>query len=214
MLEQYCKFIETHPDAGQIGPSYFLENTIDNSCSVKDNSKENTISNSAGINTDNTKRTNAHKVEHLITSGAMTSMQAYHDVGGFKDELFIDLVDVDFSLRLADKGYELWQLDRVKMLHRLGDARKGLMLKGKLRFVYVEHSPVRWYYMVRNTLYINEWHHERHGKFCREYLRKRIWKNVLKMLLFGEQKALKRVMVLKGIRDWRHKVTGPVEAGK
>ena len=169
MLEKYLDFMASHPAAGQIGPLY------------------------SGM-----KQKEDSKVDHVITSGAMTSAKAFSEVGGFRDELFIDMVDIDFSYRLRDAGFEVWRTSGVMMEHNLGDGRKGLLIKGKLRLVYIEHSPVRWYYMTRNALAV-----------CpHTYISRKLFKNILKMLLFGEEKLLKIRYILRGIKDFRRGVFG------
>lgn len=88
--------------------------------------------------------------EHLISSGTFTSMAIFNEVGGFREDLFVDYVDVEWCLRLAKKGYRLWGICAAMMEHDLGE--DPIALFGRLFFT---HSPLRHYYLIRNgiTLY-------------------------------------------------------------
>lgn len=144
--------------------------------------------------------TGLREVDHVITSGALTSVEAWKSAGGFREDLFIDMVDIDFSHRLRKAGYRVVQMQDVIMDHHLGDSRSGIMILGKLRLVYVEHSPVRWYYIVRNSILVCD----------RKFRLKRVWKNVLKMIVFGKERGTKLRMVARGIRDGIMKRTGRI----
>lgn len=138
-------------------------------------------------------RGEAEDVEHVITSGSLTSLEAYEAAGGFREDLFIDMVDVDFSIRVRAAGYRVVRLNTVVMEHHLGEAIRGIRLFGKDRLCYADHSPVRWYYITRNTLEI------RH-RF--------IWKPVLRMLLSGTGRRERLRYVLRGVRDYRDRSFG------
>lgn len=88
-------------------------------------------------------------VRFLITSGNLLTVSALEQVGGFDDNLFIDSVDFDISLRLRMAGYSLAIVNKAKMEHYIGD--RNIDDKGKEIF---EHSIIRHYYIARNHYYI------------------------------------------------------------
>ncbi|CEJ96029.1 dTDP-rhamnosyl transferase RfbF (EC 2.-.-.-) [Caballeronia glathei] len=94
----------------------------------------------------------AMPVDFLISSGTMTRLDVFRDVGGMNEGLFIDHVDTDWCLRAAALGYRLYGACDAHLTHSLGDDIVPVWL-GRWREVFV-HSPVRDYYVCRNTVLI------------------------------------------------------------
>lgn len=90
--------------------------------------------------------------EWCIASGSMINIQAWKDVGGFDERMFIDLVDTDFCLRLRRAGYKNIQLTSVVLNHNLGNPITKRILFAN--FSTTNHSAFRKYYRVRNNIYI------------------------------------------------------------
>lgn len=93
------------------------------------------------------------RIDEAITSGSLISMEAFDNVGGFKEELFIDGVDFEFCWNLKKHGYSIYQLNSVVMQHQLGET-KEYKFWGKHLFYVTNHNFIRRYYMTRNSLYI------------------------------------------------------------
>lgn len=134
----------------------------------------------------------------VITSGSLLSLEAARIAGSFRDEFFIDCVDLEYCLRLRSMGFEVVETLEPLMQHSIGrPTRHRLAWKGALTS---NHTPWRWYYMTRNNLVL-----------LREYL----WKDpawvferteeqirwVLFMLLFEESKLLKLKYMALGFYD-------------
>lgn len=85
-----------------------------------------------------------------MTSGNLINLDAYQDVGPFDDRLFIDVVDHDFNLRLKASGYRIIELTNLPLIHRLGTQKKIPLT----RVTFVSHSPIRNYYLIRNSLLV------------------------------------------------------------
>lgn len=98
------------------------------------------------------KKTGYEEKEWLITSGCLINLDVFLIAGYFDENLFIDFVDTDFSIRVKAVGYKLIQFSSPIMRHELGYSRKI----GFYRFY--SHSPIRNYYIVRNKLYIERKH--------------------------------------------------------
>jgi rhamnosyltransferase len=62
-----------------------------------------------------------------------------------KENLFIDHVDTDWSIRVKQAGFTLWGLGKELMAHNLG----GCSISVLGRKVPL-HKPLRYYYIVRN----------------------------------------------------------------
>lgn len=86
----------------------------------------------------------------LISSGTLISIPKLLQVGGMRSNYFIDHVDTEWCLRARDKGYTLIGVLSASMEHSLGDKVKRVWLF-YLRSV-AHHSPLRDYYMYRNTI--------------------------------------------------------------
>lgn len=83
----------------------------------------------------------------LISSGSLINLATWVKIGPFADELFIDLVDVEWCQRAISMGYEVIGALTVKMDHQLGD--DVMELPGGLVSI---HSPLRCYYQIRNAI--------------------------------------------------------------
>ena len=86
----------------------------------------------------------------LVASGCLIDLGALPAIGGMREDLFIDHVDLEWGLRARRAGWRLLVLPQLRLAHRLGDRLVRLPLPGG-RPVHV-HGPVRNYYLARNTL--------------------------------------------------------------
>lgn len=89
-------------------------------------------------------------VTFLISSGSLIPMKALLDFGGMRSNYFIDHVDTEWCFRARLKGYKLLGTHDAIMQHSLGDKVKRIWLFHMRNVAY--HSPLRDYYMFRNTL--------------------------------------------------------------
>lgn len=90
-------------------------------------------------------------VKYAITSGNLIRVDAVRDVGFFDEELFIDGVDFDFSLRMRASGKSIHRIGDAILYHQLGNRHN---FSGPLARFYTAHSPLRRYYMYRNFTYL------------------------------------------------------------
>ncbi|WP_410506448.1 hypothetical protein [Marinomonas sp. GJ51-6] len=92
---------------------------------------------------------NEQKAAMLISSGMLTDVKTLKQVGEYDESLFIDYVDTDWCLKAQVKGFELYVMPNIKMIHSIGV--KSLKLLGHNLTV---HPPLRRYYMMRNSLFM------------------------------------------------------------
>lgn len=140
------------------------------------------------------------KVLYVMTSGNLLNLQVYQAVGGFREELFIDFVDVEYCLRLNQSGYSVLQVPGTHLDHRVGD----LVDIGFFRLLFrvTSHSPVRMYYKTRNRLLVTDLYRKRFPvlwwrdklRFCLELCR---------LILFEPDKRAKVAMLMRGWLDYR-----------
>lgn len=132
-------------------------------------------------------------IDACITSASMLRISAWKAIGGFWDELFIDMVDFDLCWSLQKYGYRVVRVNSQTLYHEIGHSRKVKFL-GKDNVVF-NHSPFRCYYITRNTIAVGK----KHGRS------KKCWRMVLKRALlincFESDKLKKDKMIIKGIRD-------------
>lgn len=89
------------------------------------------------------------KASCLISSGSLIPIAVLEEVGGMNEDLFVDYIDIDWSYRAVSKGYELYAIPKAIMNHRIGDKRISILGR-KISF----HSPLRRYYLSRNSIYM------------------------------------------------------------
>jgi rhamnosyltransferase len=91
------------------------------------------------------------EVDHLITSGLLVPLSGYQVVGAPRADLFIDYVDIEWSLRARKNGLKLFAVGKARLKHSIGDSFKQFM--GKQVPI---HSPLRHYYLMRNGVYLQK----------------------------------------------------------
>lgn len=143
-----------------------------------------------------------HKVTRIIASGNLININAWDKVGGFDNDLFIDQVDFDFDYKLQLAGYELWQIDSLKLKHDVGKMPTHVYYTKLLSKLFnlkhiTEHSEMRQYYIYRNSLMI--------GKRYPEFVKKRsLAQFTLRMILLSlsYEKPFKKIKAaLRGIAE-------------
>ncbi|MGH8050051.1 MAG: glycosyltransferase family 2 protein [Arenimonas sp.] len=86
----------------------------------------------------------------LITAGTLVPLQASTHMGGFRDDYFIDSVDHEFCLRARAHGFRILISRKPVMSQHIGTKMEVAAWWSK--FASFNHSPVRKYYIARNTL--------------------------------------------------------------
>lgn len=102
--------------------------------------------------------------DYLITSGTLSIVERVEKAGGYRDELFVDMVDIDISLALRKAGYNLAITNGAGMNHKVGEYEEKKILGITHR--YLSHSPQRFYSLYKNTVIINRLYKKDFRKFC------------------------------------------------
>ena len=144
----------------------------------------------------------------VMTSGNIINLDAYQDIGGFKDWLFIDCVDTDYCMNLHRHGYKVLRLNNIVMKHELGNLVVHKLF-GK-EYPCYNHNPIRRYYIVRNNLYINDMYKDLYPDYCAWLLR--VQKGQVKRIIaFEKNKIEKLTMMYKGYKDYKKGIKGKLK---
>lgn len=137
-------------------------------------------------------------INECISSGSLTSVEAWGAVDGFDEAMFIDGVDFDFCRRLRDAGWSILLVPDVCIEHEIGDARTHRFLGHE--FNVLNHSAFRKYYISQNIIYMS-------GKFNGDRPEFVAWLKVLKqlllVLLYEDGKREKLASIVRGARHGR-----------
>ncbi|HWY43215.1 MAG TPA: glycosyltransferase family 2 protein [Candidatus Sulfotelmatobacter sp.] len=138
------------------------------------------------------------EVKTVITSGSLVSLAAYSALGPFREEFFMDCVDLEYCLRARSHGFRIIVTRKPLMDHALGATTMHRLLWK--RTGTSNHLPVRRYYMARN-----------HVVLMREYIfREPLWvlrmvysllKSGILFLLFEQNRILKLKCSAMGLFD-------------
>ncbi|MGA9045501.1 glycosyltransferase [Sulfuricurvum sp.] len=149
-----------------------------------------------GLNAINNQQCESTSQLIVMTSGNLLNLSTYPEIGGFKEKLFIDGVDHDYCLKAKKLGFSILQFQNILLNHELGEP-KIIRRHGK-EISFRTHSPQRFYYITRNSLYM--WQAHRHA--FPDFVNKRIFeifKAIIFALIYDDQKILRLINVLRGI---------------
>ncbi|MBV1915880.1 MAG: glycosyltransferase [Pseudomonadales bacterium] len=134
------------------------------------------------------------KVKTVITSGSLISTRLYSEIGGFREDYFIDSIDHEYCLRARKFNHEIVLNTKISMKHSLGEKRVG---KGAITSI-PEHVPIRKYYIARNTIVTisTYWSHEK--AWCLKQIF-RLFIELFSVILFESNKRVKLEAILKGV---------------
>lgn len=78
------------------------------------------------------------------------SLDTVLELGGMDEDLFIDMVDAEWSFRLEASGRMLFGVPEAKFLHQMGEASSRIWVFGWR--VWPRRTPLRNRYLFRNTI--------------------------------------------------------------
>lgn len=136
------------------------------------------------------------EIPFCITSGCLNNTSAIMQCGGFKEDLFIDGVDLDISCNLRNHNYRILCVNYEGLLHELGDGVTRNVFGHKV--AVSNHQPWRNYYARRNIIYVARKYYHGSEKF----------KIIMKQMIYAmgtvllEDKKYERIKAnWKGIMD-------------
>jgi len=119
----------------------------------------------------------AWPAEFVISSGSLIDLAAYREIGPFREDFFIDAIDLEWCFRAQSVGYTCWIDDAVEMPHQLGQgvirlpildmrlarqepSRLYTYARNQMAMLRLQHVPWRWkrriipYLMLQSVVYI------------------------------------------------------------
>jgi GT2 family glycosyltransferase len=129
----------------------------------------------------------------VISSGSMISAAAYHRIGPFREDYFIEYVDVEYSMRTQRAGVPIYLNAAVTLRQNFGNIRRH----GK-RFS-TNHAAWRRYYVARNCVHCFRTYREYMGLHWLSGIF--VLQQAIMVLLFEAQKAKKLLALAFGFVD-------------
>lgn len=149
---------------------------------------------------------NIYSYENLvITSGNIVNLDIFEEIGYFKEDYFIDYVDNEFCLRILESGKKIIQVNNAILKHKLGNSLEKKILCKTIKST--NHSPVRRYYLTRNSLDVQKRYKHLNIKHINNTKRV-LLKFMLEILLVEGEKYKKLKYMWKGYRDYKKGVFG------
>jgi rhamnosyltransferase len=134
----------------------------------------------------------------VITSGMLVRRSVLDQMGGFREEFFVDHVDNDFCLRVRAAGGRIVEDKRWKLAHSLG-ARETHRIFGAT-FSSSRHPVWRNYWIARNaTILIRE--HRRTAPAWTRGTRRYLERWFLFRVLFEAPRSKRAAAILQGFAD-------------
>ena len=134
------------------------------------------------------------EVDHLITSGCLVPVHVWRAVGPFLDELFIDYVDIEWSLRLRYRDWHLFGVGGATLTHTIGD---NVAQWWAWQFPW--HSSLRHYFIFRNGTYLQKLPHISIGWKLFDALQ--LAKKLVVFTLVGRPRLAHLRAMVRGVRD-------------
>lgn len=142
--------------------------------------------------------------ETVMTSANIINLSIWKKVGGFKEWMFIDGIDIEYSFNIRMHSYKILRVNSVSVDHNLGDI-KYKKLFGK-EYLVSNHNYLRRYYIMRNNHYIYDMYADFSFYLCRDLITSRyIYRNIL---LFEKDKIRKIVAMRRGLKDYKNGIKG------
>ena len=149
------------------------------------------------------------EVSDVMTSGNILNLSAVSKAGKFKEEYFIDFVDVEYCFRLRKNGFKIMRVNNSFLIHNEANLSKRKFFGFSI--YPSNHSDIRWYYKIRNYLYTKK----EYQKYFEDYFvdkKKYVLNNILKVLFFEKRKIKKFKMMFKGYNHFHKNILGKLSA--
>lgn len=138
--------------------------------------------------------------DECITSGSLTSVEAWAKIDGFDEWLEIDGVDFDFSRRLVRAGWKIVECQNVIMEHQIGKARSiNLIIKHPIVW---NHNANRKYYIARNMQVVDY----KMGTYSYAKSLRAVVRDMIFVALWEKNKFAKIRAMIRGFKDGQQKI--------
>lgn len=136
----------------------------------------------------------------VMTSGNLVNLDKYTKIGGYKDWMFIDGIDIEYGLNLNKNGYKIMRLNYLEIEHNLGDIEYKNFLWEK-DILCTNHNYLRRYYMARNYFYIRDMYKDYYKDYVDRLVKQK--RNIATIILFEKDKYRKVRNIIRGFLDYK-----------
>ena len=140
------------------------------------------------------------EIEYVMQSANLLNIKKFLDIGTFKEEFFIDVVDYEFCLRARKKKYKIISCGNIKVIHNPGITKKTKFLNIKYGYC----NKFRIYYQARNLLWTAR-------KYKNIKMLAILFYKLIKIILFFDNKKQFLYYYFKGIKDCKQNKWGVVK---
>lgn len=129
-------------------------------------------------------------------SGCVHPMRLFDEVGLFREDFFISMVDVEMQLKGESAGYHIIQIAECNLIHHIGSGRVVSLMGHSI--AVSDYSPLRCYYDSRNRILM--WYEFPNDMCTRDKARHLLGrvKVMIKIALFEDKKIEKISAILCG----------------
>ena len=145
------------------------------------------------------------EVSNVMTSGNILNLNIVKKIGHFREDYFIDYVDIEYCLRLRKNGFKIIRVNSSVLIHNEANLDKKNFFS--LTFYPQNHSAIRWYYKVRNYLYMKNEYNTLFGTYF-DVEKRNVRNSILKIILFESEKIKKFKMILTGYIHYHKQIIG------
>ena len=138
-------------------------------------------------------------LELAMSSGSFILVNLFEEIGKFKEDLFIDYVDYEFSLRARSAGYAIRECEEAVLLHEPAKPQRRRLL-GLLPVTTANYSAFRRYYRARNLIWMVQTFASRYPLICLRFVRNFVTDSV-KIVLVEDEMWVKSHASMRGILD-------------
>ena len=143
----------------------------------------------------------------VMTSGNILNLDIWKKIGGFKDWLFIDGIDIEYCINLHKQGYHILRNNSLIIDHNLGDLFYK-KLPGRL-YLCTNHAAIRRYYIMRNYHYIFDMYKDDKDELGYLYSLIAQRHNIIGVLLFEKKDKFKKIKYyIRGYKDYKKGIKG------
>ncbi len=142
----------------------------------------------------------------LISSGSLIPISALDIIGEMDEELFIDHIDTEWSLRARSLGWQCYGVCSALMEHRLGEHIYRVWW-GRWRYVSI-HQPFRYYYIYRNSILLHRRSYA--DPLWKQADQLRLLLITMFVVLLSDQRLSCIKMIVRGVTDAIRRKTGPI----
>ena len=145
------------------------------------------------------------RIAYTMTSGNLLSINALLKTGYFNEKLFIDWVDEELCIRIRLNGLNIVRVNPFILNHFVGNGTRKINFFG-VEKTFDDYSPVRYYYITRNALYVSKLYPKEAKNI------KTRWKRLVrKTIMYDNNRKLRKLgFILNGLVDFKLNKSGSI----